>query len=133
MILELLRSGQNVCFRARGRSMWPAIPSGSRIEVRPCAASDLRVGQIAAFERHQRVVVHRVQQIGAQGVHFAGDSLQREDGCIDFDRILGRARVLERRALNWRLPRRTEMPGLWRGLRRLATHAGLRVLRAIRS
>ena len=33
MILELLRSGETVQFRARGRSMWPAIPSGSRIEV----------------------------------------------------------------------------------------------------
>jgi hypothetical protein len=118
MIIELIRSGESVRFRARGSSMWPAIPSGSQIEVQPCAASELEVGQIAAFERQGRVVVHRVESISAEGVRFAGDSLERGDGMIASARVLGRARVLERRGIHWRLPRRSELRWLLRVLRR---------------
>jgi len=118
LIIELLRSGQSVRFRARGSSMWPAIPSGSRIEVQPCAVSELEVGQLAAFEREGQVVVHRVQSVTPEAVHFLGDSLERGDGCIASERVLGRARVLERRRIHWRLPRRGEVRRLWRVLQR---------------
>jgi hypothetical protein len=118
MIIELLRSGESVRFRARGSSMWPSIPSGSQIEVQPCAVAELEVGQIAAFERAGRVVVHRVESISAEGVRFAGDSLERGDGVIASERVLGRARVLERRGIHWRLPRPNEVRWLWRVLRR---------------
>ena len=118
MIIELIRSGQSVQFRARGRSMWPAIPSGSRIEVQPCAASELEVGQLAAFERQGQVVVHRVESISAEGVRFAGDSRERGDGVVAREQVLGRARVLERRGLHWRLPRMREVRWLLRALRR---------------
>lgn len=118
MIIELLRSGQSVSFRARGSSMWPAIPSGSRIEVQPCGVSELEVGQIAAFERAGRVVVHRVESITPEGVRFAGDGLERGDGIVAPEQVLGRARVLERRAIRWRLPRPSELRWLWRRLQR---------------
>ncbi|HKO93014.1 MAG TPA: S24/S26 family peptidase [Polyangiaceae bacterium] len=125
MIVELIRAGESVSFRARGSSMWPAIPSGSQIEVEPCTAAELEVGQIAAFERRGRVVVHRVESIGPEGVRFAGDSRERGDGLIAFDHVLGRARVLERRSIRWRLPRRSELRWLWRVLlRRLWSTAG---------
>jgi len=118
MIIELIRSGESVRFRARGRSMWPAIPSGSQIEVQPCAAAELEVGQIAAFEREGQVVVHRVESVSTEGVRFAGDTLERGDGVIASERVLGRARVLARRGLHWRLPRPSELRWLWRVLRR---------------
>jgi hypothetical protein len=118
MIIELLRSGQSVCFRARGRSMWPSIPSGSRIEVRPCPATELNVGQIAAYERRGRVVVHRIERISPEGLHFAGDTLATPDGCISGQHVLGRANVLERRRLHLRLPSWQELRWLWRALRR---------------
>jgi hypothetical protein len=105
MIIALLRSGQSVRFVARGQSMWPAIPSRSQVEVVPCLASELTVGQIAAFERGGQVVVHRVQRVTPEGVYFAGDALRRQDGCIAAAQLLGRARVVERRALRWRRPR----------------------------
>ena len=125
MILELLRSGQSVRFRARGSSMWPAIPSGSQVEVEPCQAAELEVGQIGAFERQGSVVVHRVTSITPEGVHFSGDSRERGDGWIAREQVLGRARVLERRRIRWRLPRRSEVRWLWRVLwRRLRSKPG---------
>jgi hypothetical protein len=102
----MLRSGQRVRFIARGGSMWPSIPSRSRLEVEPCGAAQLQVGQIGAFEHAGRLIVHRVTQVTADGVCFQGDNLDHSDGIIAPGQVLGRARVLERRRwrLRWPLP-----------------------------
>lgn len=114
VIIELLRSGQAVEFRARGRSMWPAIPSGSRVEITPCAPAELEVGELAAFERSGQVVVHRVQRKSGAGIHFAGDSRAAADGCIAAADVLGRARVIARRPLRLRMPNLWHLRWLWR-------------------
>ena len=113
MVIARLRSGERVQLHTRGRSMWPALPSRSRVQVEPCAAAELRAGEVAAFERGGKVIVHRVQQVSAAGVYFAGDSLKFGDGCIAFAQVLGRVRVLERRPLRWRLPQRSDARRLW--------------------
>lgn len=118
MVIALLRSGETVQLHTRGRSMWPAITSRSRIEVCPCPASELAVGDVGAFERGGQVIVHRVAQLSAAGIHFAGDSLRHDDGCIPHQQVLGRVRLLERRSLTLRLPARTDLRRLWRVLRR---------------
>jgi hypothetical protein len=113
MVIARLRSGERVQLHTRGRSMWPAIPSHSLVEVEPCAAAELDPGAVAAFERGGKVIVHRVQRVSATGVHFAGDSLKFGDGCIPFAQVLGRVQVLERRPLRWRLPQRSDARRLW--------------------
>jgi len=118
VIIELLRSGQPVQFQARGSSMWPAIPSGSRVEVIPCAPAELTVGELAAFERAGEVVVHRVQGNSRAGIHFAGDSKAAADGCIATEDVLGRARVIERRPLRLRIPSLWHLRWLWRAVPR---------------
>lgn len=99
--------------------MWPAIPSRSRVEVTPCPPSELRAGQIAAFERGGQVVVHRVRAVSDEGVFFAGDSRAHDDGCVAFGQVLGHARVIARRRLRLRLPGRWHVVALWRSLWRL--------------
>lgn len=123
IILELLRSGETVRFHVRGNSMWPIIPSRSRVEVRPSEAADIKVGQIAAFERHGRVVVHRVRGVTAECVEFAGDALEKGDGSIPRERVLGRAHVLRRRPLELRLPKPRHLRILVRALSRRFTLA----------
>jgi hypothetical protein len=105
IILELLRSGETVRFQVRGHSMWPTIPSHSRIEVRPSEAAEIRVGQIAAFERQGRVIVHRVRAVSAECIELAGDALKKGDGSVAREHVLGRAHVLRRRPLSLRLPK----------------------------
>jgi hypothetical protein len=117
-IIELLRSGETVRFYARGCSMWPSITESSELEVRPHEAADLRVGQIAAFERQGRVVVHRVRAVGAEHLEFAGDALTRGDGPVERARVLGKAHVLRRRPLRLQLPRLAHARLFWRALRR---------------
>jgi hypothetical protein len=128
MVVELLRSGEAVQLSTRGRSMWPLIPSHSRVEVQPCSASELAVGEIAAFESRGRVIVHRVHHVGPRGVFFAGDSQAGEDGSIPRERVLGRVRILRRRSLRWRLPTRDDATRLKRTLRRTLTYSPLRHL-----
>ncbi|MEY4549750.1 MAG: hypothetical protein RL685_5945 [Pseudomonadota bacterium] len=118
MMIELLRSGRSVRFVARGASMWPSIPSGSRLEVQPCPASDLKVGDIAAFELGAQLVVHRVTQVMPEGIRLQGDNRERSDGEIPADQVLGRATVVERRRLHLRWPRRGELRRAARALLR---------------
>jgi hypothetical protein len=118
IILELLRSGETVRFHARGSSMWPTIPSHSRIEVRPSEAAELRVGQIAAFERQGRVVVHRVRAVSAERIEFAGDALKRGDGSVAREAVLGRAHLLRRRPLSLQLPKLRHLRIVMRALSR---------------
>jgi hypothetical protein len=118
IILELLRSGETVRFHARGHSLWPTIPSHSRIEVRPSEAAELRVGQIAAFERQGRVVVHRVRAVSAERIGFACDALKQGDGSVARAAVLGRAHLLRRRPLSFLLPRPRHLRILMRVLSR---------------
>ncbi len=119
-MIELLRSGQSVRFVARGASMWPSIPPGSRLEVLPCPAGELKVGELAAFDRGGQLVVHRVTRLEAGGVRMQGDNREVSDGEISAEQVLGRATVLERRSLHVRWPRRGELlragRALWRRL-----------------
>jgi hypothetical protein len=128
MIIELLRSGKPVSFTARGRSMWPFVPSRSRLEIEPRPAGALEVGELAAFERQGRVVVHRVTRVTPEGVRCQGDYLDQPDGIVAPGQILGRARVVARRRLRVRWPRPRE---LTRALRALLRLTAARLTRAL--
>lgn len=121
LIIELLRAGRPVRFRARGGSMWPAIPGGSLIEVTPCAGRVPGAGELCAFERDGSVVVHRVVQETPDGLELRGDALARSDDEVPRADVLGHARVIERRALRLRLPRAHDAQlaarALWRSLK----------------
>jgi len=105
--------------------MWPAIPSGSLIEVTPCDVVELARGDIAAYERAGRVVVHRVREVQLGGVAFAADALSHADALVATSAVLGKARVVEARALTYRLPNAAEAVVLGRSLTR-ALAAALR-------
>lgn len=118
MLIELLRSGQSVRFIARGSSMWPSIPAGSRLQVQPCPATELKVGELAAFARHGQLVVHRVTRVTADGVWLQGDNRAVSDGHVPAEHVLGRASVLARRGLHLRWPRPGELLRAGRSLLR---------------
>jgi hypothetical protein len=96
LLIALARSGERVRFRALGRSMGRAVPNRSLVEISPCPGSELTIGQIAAFERAGRVVVHRVAAVRPGAVQFASDAQGLGDGWVAFENVLGRAHVVER-------------------------------------
>jgi len=59
-----------------------------------------------------------VARLSESGIYFAGDSLQRDDGCIPHSRVLGRVRLLKRRPLTLRLPLCSDLQRLWRVVER---------------
>lgn len=115
VLVEQLRVGQPVRFTALGSSMWPSIRSGALVEVVPCAASELRPGDIAAFERDDRIVIHRVVARCPHGLRFRGDALDRDDGEVPDAKVLGRVRLLSQPRLHVRIPRSQDLlrAGRW--------------------
>lgn len=109
LAVELLRAGHDVRVRARGRSMWPRVVGGSLLELSPERGERLVPGELGAFERSGRLVIHRVLALTAHGVRFGGDALAQDDGVVPFGRVLGRARVVTRRRLTRRLPHPHEL------------------------
>ena len=111
--------------------MWPAIPSGSLLEVTPCRADELTRGDVAAYERAGGVVVHRVRAVQPDGVSFAADALSHADALVAPSAVLGKAHVLEARALTYRLPSAAEALLLGRSLVRGLPAALRRALRRV--
>lgn len=109
VILRLLRSGQTATFRVLGRSMWPAIPSGSVVKITPCPDTAIAPGDVVAYERKGTVVVHRVLATDRNGLQCRGDCAQLTSEFLPWTSVLGKSRLIRRRRLNLRLPRRSEI------------------------
>jgi hypothetical protein len=93
--IERLRAGRSTTLTASGTSMRPFLFAGERVVVRPCAAGALRPGDLVAFERSGRVVLHRVIAIppGAPRVLEKGDGLKRATAVSAPD-VLGRVAAI---------------------------------------
>lgn len=105
VLIALLRDGETVRFTARGSSMWPFVRDGATVEVVPCDPRSLRRGELVAFERAGRLVVHRVSAVTAEGLRCAGDARLRGDGLVRDADVRGRGRVREQPPLRVAVPR----------------------------
>lgn len=98
---EVLQSGKRLRFRARGGSMYPFIKDGEVIEIEPCPASEINVGEVV-FYRSSRgnVIAHRVTGRRSEGDRLVllakGDSAPTFDEPVYADQVLGRVTVIER-------------------------------------
>lgn len=124
VVQQRLRAGEATRWVVRGSSMWPAIPDGSEVEVTPCAAADLREGDLVAYARRDEVIVHRLILRGPNALTLRGDSLDLADPPVPLADVLGRARVMRRSPLRWTRPSRPKALGAARAalawLRRVA-------------
>jgi signal peptidase len=112
-------------FVMRGVSMWPAVPEGSILEVRPCASRDLLPGQMVTFRRGNTVVTHRVRAIDERGrVAAWGDSVLRPDAPIEPDDVLGEATLVRRGRLRDRASVRLAVRRLLAEVARRSPFAG---------
>ena len=124
VIIDRLREGAPVRWTVRGGSMWPAIRDGATVSVTPGDVRSLRPGELVAFTRGPRLVVHRVEAVGPAGLRCRGDALSRGDGLVAWADVLGRAAVVDQRPLSLRWPRARELGALLR--------AALGALRSVR-
>ena len=87
-----LRAGRSTVLRVSGRSMYPFLVPGQRVLLEPTGACSLRRGDLVAFERGGRVVLHRVLGVNeATGrVTEKGDNV-RQANILEACQVIGRA------------------------------------------
>jgi len=96
-IVENLRTRKSACFRVTGRSMWPALRRGDLVFAKALSMDRISTGQIVAFEREERVFVHRVlwcrnaceTKLGVAALKTKGDTLNGPDPLISTCEYLG--------------------------------------------
>jgi len=96
----LLSAGHEARFRASGDSMYPSICSGDYLHIAPCAASDLRRGDVVLAATERGLTAHRIVRIrvrgGALQVITRGDNALRSDRPVEPEQILGRVVHIDR-------------------------------------
>jgi signal peptidase I len=95
LVIDLLRHGKSVRFRAPGRSMFPTIREGDAITVTPIAPDSVRRGDIILYRVKCGVVAHRLIRIernkeGSFRFLFRSDTWGRWDEPVLAEQILGK-------------------------------------------
>lgn len=105
MLCAVLAKGASLRFRAKGRSMFPAIRNGDVVTVSPIDPAGLRQGDIAAFVSggNDRLAIHRVLSARGGAFLFGGDNALFADGWIASSQVLGRVTKVERNGQGVRL------------------------------
>jgi signal peptidase I len=99
LFIQALRSYGCVSLRVTGTSMWPALWPGDTIEIRTARLDEIKIGDLAAFTRDDRIFIHRVIRNtidGAATLVTRGDALPAEDPPVRESELLGIASVIER-------------------------------------
>jgi hypothetical protein len=93
MMREILARGDTFTFRAFGSSMFPMIPPGTEVTVRPLRTVPPPLGTVLVAERDGTLVCHRLVRLGREDrrwiYHLRGDNHLTEDPPFDQERILG--------------------------------------------
>lgn len=96
-IIEKFRLQRSVFLCVEGHSMWPSIRPRDIVFVQRAEIDHISAGQIVAFARENRVIIHRVlsktqkQQGKAEEIFLVtkGDALDASDFPVSSDELLG--------------------------------------------
>lgn len=126
VLARSLRGGVVV---ARGQSMSPAIPSGSRLRLAQNQA--VHHGDVVAARIGSALVIHRVVGVDAQGaLLLKGDALTAPDGWVQPHDVLGRVAAVDARDGRGERPAPAPLPVVPRWRRGVARfQRGVAVLR----
>jgi phage repressor protein C with HTH and peptisase S24 domain len=91
----VLAAGHGARFRAEGDSMHPVIRHGDYVQVVPCAASELRRGDVILASAGRGLTAHRIVRIEGRRIITRGDNSLRSDPAIDMAQVLGRVAEVE--------------------------------------
>lgn len=59
---QAVRQGQSIWFRVASNSMNPTLQVGDHVRIEPAKANEIRLGEIAAFEASDGLIIHRIVQ-----------------------------------------------------------------------
>jgi signal peptidase I len=67
LYIQALRQGQALEFRVASSSMNPLLQVDDSVRIAPVKADEIRIGDIAAFETWEGLVIHRIVQLQQSG------------------------------------------------------------------
>jgi signal peptidase I len=77
LFIQAVREGQSLWFLVASNSMLPLMLLGDRVFIQPAQAREIRIGEIAAFETSDGLVIHRIVHVQQAGETI--DLLQMSD------------------------------------------------------
>ncbi len=96
----LVRRGRTVV-RVFGRSMYPTLKNGMRVEVQPVEYDELRVGDIVVFNSGNGIICHRLLKKSNRLCHLKGDTNLHSDHPVIWAQVIGKVtRIVDD---NWRI------------------------------
>lgn len=78
---------------ATGRSMYPLIKQGDQLTIKFCPSENVKKGDIIAFRRNNKTIVHRIIKITDDKILEKGD-LQERGEIISKTQIMGKVILL---------------------------------------
>ena len=91
----LQRRGRTVV-RVQGRSMYPTLRNGTRIEVYPVAYDELKPGDLIVFTDGRGIICHRLIRKSHRLCYLKGDTNLWMDAPVVWSQVLGRVtRVID--------------------------------------
>ncbi len=127
LLARRLHSGESVVFIARGRSMRPLWPDGTRVTVCPLEGRRVRCGEVVLVRTLDHWVLHRVVVATRRRVWLRGE---RDAGLVSVPRAFVLGRVAEPQGYLGRLPPRARqwlrwgLNWAWAAVRRVHVNPG---------
>jgi len=91
----LQRRGRTIV-RVHGRSMYPALRNGVRLEVQPVAYDELRVGDLVVYNDGCGIICHRLIRKADRLCYLKGDTNLYMDPPVVWMQVLGRvSRIID--------------------------------------
>lgn len=89
-VIEALQRRGRTIVRVHGRSMYPTLRHGTRVEVQPVAYDELAVGDVIVFYDGRGIVCHRLLRKTNRLCYCKGDTNLFADPPVLWTQVLGR-------------------------------------------
>jgi signal peptidase I len=112
---DLLKEGKQIKIEARGYSMYPTIKQGNTVYIEAYSKlEEVLVGDVIAWKKGSNIILHRVINIYGSGnntfFETRGDGSLNTDPPLTYDKILGKAVLVETGKRSWSLVSGTLLP-----------------------
>ena len=95
-VVEALEKRGRTVVRVQGRSMYPVLRNGARVEVQPVAYDELRPGDLVVFSDGRGIICHRLIRKSRRLCYLKGDTNLWADPPVIWAQVLGRVtRVID--------------------------------------
>ncbi len=100
-VTEALEKRGRTIVRVFGRSMYPSLKNGMRVEVQPVEYDELRMGDLLVFNNGSGIICHRLLRKSQRLCFLKGDTNLHADPPVLWNRVIGRVtRVVDD---DWRI------------------------------